>query len=72
MRRDDTRALIGWENEDYNRVNKKLIDYGHKFNDHGGRYSRTDVDSKGKKDSRTYSKGGSSYKGGKRGMSCLV
>lgn len=34
IRRDDTRALIGWENEDYQKVNKKLIDYGHKFNDH--------------------------------------
>lgn len=24
-------ALLGWEDEDYNKVNKKLIDYGYKY-----------------------------------------
>jgi len=24
-------ALIGWEDDDYNEVNKKLIDYGNKY-----------------------------------------
>ena len=24
-------ALLGWEDDDYNKVNKKLIDYGKKY-----------------------------------------
>ena len=32
-RKDDSHALLGWDEEDYHQVNKKLMDYGHKFKD---------------------------------------
>ena len=43
-------ALIGWEDDDYNEVNKKLIDYGNKYkeivNKRIGCYSSNKKDSK--------------------------
>lgn len=45
-------ALIGWEDEDYNQVNKKLIDYGNKYKEIVNKWSSYPS---GKKDSRTIS-----------------
>jgi hypothetical protein len=33
IRKDESHALLGWEEEDYHKSNKKLIDSGYRFKD---------------------------------------
>jgi hypothetical protein len=42
MRYKEKSALLGWDDEDYDRVNKKLKDYGHKYQNIMHKHKRKD------------------------------
>jgi hypothetical protein len=39
---DERRSLLGWEEEDYLKVNKRLMDHGKRFKDNFYRNKRTE------------------------------